>query len=153
MKRALFVTLLGALACAPKPQAPAEPLSSETANQSRRLKELRYSDGASNLTVIQFLTDHAVLIYDPVTPLESSSGEYSGGEPIHREIPLEAAHQLLIDVTYLSKNASLHTEGRAMMTGAFTLVSTDESKTQFIIRKCPELDALDKQFQELRSKK
>ena len=46
--------------------------------------EIRYSDGVGNTHAVWINDDDKVeYVYDPITPMESSSGTYSGGEPVH----------------------------------------------------------------------
>lgn len=87
-----------------------------------------YSDGAGNTYWIQ----GATLTYDPVTPLESSSGEYSGGEPATIELTQDehAAIVSLFDVAI--GDTSNHIENRVMMSGVID-VRKGKKTTSFIL--------------------
>lgn len=45
------------------------------------MEETRYGDGCGNGSTFRHDGDDVVFTYNPMTPSESSSGHYSGGEP------------------------------------------------------------------------
>ena len=58
-------------------------------------------------------------LYDPMTPLMSSSGTYSGGEPRRGTIDSDTADALIERVSKLALDTSAHTDLRMKGTGAF----------------------------------
>eukprot|EP01128_Nolandella_sp_AFSM9_P001656 TRINITY_DN1190_c0_g1_i1.p1 TRINITY_DN1190_c0_g1~~TRINITY_DN1190_c0_g1_i1.p1 ORF type:complete len:188 (+),score=29.38 TRINITY_DN1190_c0_g1_i1:66-566(+) len=47
-----------------------------------------YLDGASNKSVLFRTSSGVSYYYDPITPIQSSSGHYSGGDPVLGEFPM-----------------------------------------------------------------
>jgi len=87
-----------------------------------------YADGNANVYVIT----PTELKYIPVTPEESSSGTYSGGEP--KNIAISPAQFQTLEALFESalKNKDAHIENRVMMSG---LVSrTGSNKKQCILK-------------------
>jgi hypothetical protein len=87
-----------------------------------------YADGNANVYVIT----PTELKYIPVTPEESSSGTYSGGEP--KNIAISPAQFQTLEALFESalNNTSTHIENRVMMSG---LVSrTGSNKKQCILK-------------------
>jgi hypothetical protein len=72
-----------------------------------------YSDGNGNA---YFITETA-LQYSPVTPEESSSGEYSGGKPATVELTAEQYGEVMALFDAAFADTENQTEGRAKMTG------------------------------------
>ena len=81
---------------------------------------LCYADGSANLVR---LADDGEFEYLPVTPAESSSGSYSGGDPVRARLspgdPRIAA--IRAEVERLAADTPRHIAQRTMGSGAFTI--------------------------------
>jgi hypothetical protein len=87
-----------------------------------------YSDGSANRYIV---TANAVE-YDPVTPAESSTGTYSGGDPKTVSISdaqFEAIGQLFNTAV---SNKSVHIKDRVKTSGAIS-IAKGNSNTQVIL--------------------
>lgn len=89
-----------------------------------------YADGSGNTYT---LNDHD-LSYDPVTPEESSSGTYSGGEA--KQVTVSDAELKGIYAAFrdASKNTSAHAENRAKGTGLLKIEKAGANKTIYILK-------------------
>jgi hypothetical protein len=87
-------------------------------------KHYTYIDGNNN--EYQIISDS--VFYLPVSPIESSSGEYSGGEPMRKKISPEQFSKIEALIKSLLKDKSNHIKSRNM--GCGTLVVG--KKTTFI---------------------
>lgn len=88
-----------------------------------------YADGSGNA----YILSGNVLTYDPVTPAESSTGTYSGGEP--KTVTLNPQHvQAVIDVLEkgIRKTAD-QIEDREKGTGEIIIISGKKQK-RYILR-------------------
>jgi hypothetical protein len=102
---------------------------------------ITYHDGSGNRYRF-WRDDDARFEYEPVTPEMSSSGTYSGGEPRAGELTVEQTRELWRRIKSLRAATALHTETRAMGTGAFVVV-TDDGTDRFLIRGGAELREFD----------
>ena len=100
-----------------------------------------HADGSANVTRVSMAPDNAIdFTYEPVLRENSSSGDYSGGEPASGKANLAAAAvvwKALYDVLDANKS---HTEARAMGTGQFTITSSAGERS-LIVRPSPHLNA------------
>ena len=97
-----------------------------------------YRDGSAN--AYHFHPD--TFEYVPVTPAQSSTGTYSGGEPRAGRLDATAVETLWRLVRAFEVAVALHVEDRMKGTGAFSV--TDVAGTrEFIIARGPELAAFD----------
>ncbi len=101
-----------------------------------------YSDGAANAYHFRRDEDGAHFAYDPVTPEQSSTGRYSGGDPRSGRLDAEKLAELWAHVRALEANTALHGEDRNKGTGAFHVVEGSSTR-RFIISRGPELAAFD----------
>ena len=74
------------------------------------IKKYTYVDGSNN---VYSLTQDS-LDYDPISPNQSSSGEYSGGEPKTVKITTEQFAKLETIILALSKDKKSHEKTRQM---------------------------------------
>jgi hypothetical protein len=106
---------------------------------------LVYADGAANVYRFAADGDGVRFAYEPVTPERSSTGRYSGGEPVE----LRLAHDdprlaaLWRHVAALEADGAQHVAARMKGDGAFT-VETVEGTRQFLVARSAtrELEAL-----------
>jgi hypothetical protein len=87
-----------------------------------------YADGSAN----RYIITADSLAYDPVTPAESSTGTYSGGDPKIVSISASqfAAITQLFDEAVANK--TVHIEDRIKTSGAISIVKGDV-RTQIIL--------------------
>jgi hypothetical protein len=100
----------------------------------------RFSDGSGNHYSFDSEGADSVghLVYKPVTPEQSSSGVYSGGEPADVALSVEQNAELWKRLATLHANEAIHAQSRAMGTGAFD-TNGPEGAVRFVIRMGPEL--------------
>jgi hypothetical protein len=89
-------------------------------------KMLHYADGCNN----RYKISSECITYDPVRPEESSSGEYSGGQPYSKKIDPE--QYIAIKKVFLEafEDHSSQTDKRMMMTGQISM----EGKNRVILK-------------------
>ncbi|RNA20273.1 hypothetical protein BpHYR1_035595 [Brachionus plicatilis] len=88
-----------------------------------------FSDNLSNIHSIYEYNGMYLMIYDPMTPVRSCSGKYSGGAPFMKEISEEEYQELKIEFDILAKKKENHTFDRSRPTGLFT-----SRNDKFIVR-------------------
>ncbi len=107
---------------------------------------IEYGDGAANEYRFSQASPGAEVRfrYDPVTPAMSSSGEYSGGDPVEASLPAGDARlaDLWREVDRLAADRSLHAPSRMMGTGVLT-ITVGETTREVIIQSGADLDAFD----------
>lgn len=101
---------------------------------------LQFGDGSGNHYLITSSPEGTTLVYSPVTPENSSSGTYSGGEPANVTLDAENSAALWSKVQELQTNKAIHAAARGMGTGAFTIAGSENSD-RFIVKMGPELSA------------
>lgn len=79
--------------------------------------------------------------YLPMTPEQSSSGTYSGGEEKECGISMEIFAEIVEQVKAITENTSLHQEKRRMLT-AMMVVDWGEESGRYIIRRSAEQKSL-----------
>ena len=77
-----------------------------------------YIDGNGNLYVISSTT----IVYDPITPEESSTGTYSGGEPYNITIDLKQFNNLENKFKKVMTNTDGQTKARNKGTGTLIIL-------------------------------
>lgn len=106
---------------------------------------LRFADGCGNCSHIATGPSAASVewSYDPVTPRESSSGEYSGGEPRRGAASRAAAAELWASLfALLDAHDAEGPTARMMQTGMVT-VSTASGKRSLVVKKGAALAAFE----------
>jgi hypothetical protein len=94
--------------------------------------QYEYADGSGN----RYIITQGTLSYIPVTPEESSSGMYSGGDP--KEILLKgnqynAIRSLLDNAITKNLSSSIHMDGRVKMSGLISVVD-QEGRREYILK-------------------
>ncbi|KAG2375163.1 hypothetical protein C9374_010167 [Naegleria lovaniensis] len=88
----------------------------------------KFSDGSSNTFYVrrqqENSNNHYVLIYDPISPIFSSSGSYSGGKPFQKELSAKEFKELDDAFEMMKNSTQYHCPHREMGTGVFTKGST-----------------------------
>src|SRR5687768_4200806 len=87
-----------------------------------------YSDGSAN----RYIITPGTLEYDPVTPEESSTGTYSGGDPKTRSISPEQFDTIRDLLEKAISNTAVHIEDRIKTSGAISVVKGN-ARTQVIL--------------------
>lgn len=98
-----------------------------------------YADGSANRYIITPNT----LEYDPVTPEESSTGTYSGGDPKTVSISAEQFTSIgqLIDKAVANK--AVHIEDRMKTSGAISIAKGDTNTHVILAPGCAEKEAIE----------
>ncbi|HKX11946.1 MAG TPA: hypothetical protein VJP40_02245 [bacterium] len=111
-----------------------------------------YSDGSAN--GYRFWQDSANgparFQYSPVRPEESSTGFYSGGEPVAGILNEKQAHELWHWVLRFDADPKIHTSSRDKGTGAFNLKEKGGSSREFIVQMGASLREWDAHLTKLR---
>lgn len=104
-----------------------------------------YADGSANL----YLIKENELRYVPITPKESSSGTYSGGEPKTVTISASQFDELKKLLEAALANSANHITNRVMMSGMISMIG-DKTKDQCILKpNCKEMLAIESKLKEL----
>lgn len=119
-----------------------------TANQ--KIRTLRFADGSGNVYSFTSNDGRGRLVYSPVTPANSSSGLYSGGEAVDVEVSVEKNTELWNRVKLLQDDKGLHAAGRSMGSGSFRIADPD-GNASFLVSMGPQLTAFAEFAQGLRS--
>jgi hypothetical protein len=98
-----------------------------------------YADGSANRYIITSDT----LQYDPITPAESSTGTYSGGDPKAVAISPEQFESItqLFDKAFANK--AVHIEDRMKTSGAISMVKGDNRNQVILAAGCAEKEAIE----------
>ncbi|MEZ4321751.1 MAG: hypothetical protein R3F61_30025 [Myxococcota bacterium] len=130
--------VLGLVACGTRQEAPVKTENPQVEHEAEATLEpgpwsIAFADGSGNLTRIWRDADAAVVgwQYVPVTPEESSSGTYSGGEPGSGEVDAAGAEALWAELRRLQADPAVHAETRSMGTGHVSM--TTESGEQTVL--------------------
>jgi hypothetical protein len=107
--------------------------------------EYHYADGSGN----RFVVAPSSIQYIPVTPKESSSGIYSGGEPKSATITRKQFEELSDLFDKGLGNLAAQQDDRAMMTGMITKVNANDSITVVLKPKSTEKLAIEERLKRL----
>ena len=88
-------------------------------------------------------SESARFAYDPVTPEQSSSGTYSGGDPQQGTLTADQIDALWHWIRELEADVRQHAESRMMGTGSFVIREAGRADRRFIIRRGSKLSAFD----------
>jgi hypothetical protein len=107
-----------------------------------------YADGSGNVYVVKDLS----VEYKPVTPRNSSSGVYSGGEPAHATVSASQYDSLVNLLESAMANSSIHQENREMMTGLIVRYSSADTTRIVLKRDSSEKNAIETALKKLLSR-
>ncbi|KAA3616752.1 MAG: hypothetical protein DWP94_14715 [Flavobacterium sp.] len=93
------------------------------------VKRIQYSDQSNN----HYTITRTSLVYSPVTPEESSSGIYSGGDPVEVQLTRDEFEKVLSLADKIMKASEGKEMKREMLTSV--LVISEENETQKAILK------------------
>jgi hypothetical protein len=100
---------------------------------------IEYRDGSANA---YSFSDSGAFRYRPITPAESSTGMYSGGDPRAGQLDDTTLTALWQRVRELEANTAIHGPDRNKGTGAFAITEAGPARS-FIVERGPELLAFD----------
>lgn len=107
-----------------------------------------YADGSANL----YLLTQTSLRYVSVTPQESSSGTYSGGNPVTVTITQAQYNELKTIFDKTIDNKDIHIEKRQMLSGMITLMG-DVDNDQCILKPgCAEMTTIEQKLKAILNK-
>ncbi len=111
---------------------------------------LNYADGSGNLYIVQ---SHPVphLSYQPIQPASSSSGMYTGGDPVERDLNPADYQALTEKVQAALSNKAVHITDRIKMSGALELQGEGQSVSVILKPGCAEQLALENLLKQLKS--
>lgn len=131
-----------------KARKPVSPSAKEINLTINNMESMKFVDQNNNVYNIQ----KELIDYRPIKPLESSSGTYSGGEPIQVKISETIYNELTEKAIGIINNPRLQTKKREMLTAM--IYATKNGKTEkFILPKSHERKILEEQLKELTSSK
>jgi hypothetical protein len=104
-----------------------------------------YADGSGNVYVVKDLS----VEYKPVTPRNSSSGVYSGGEPAQATISSDQYDSLVNLLESAIANSSIHQQNREMMTGLITKYSSADTTRVVLKRDSSEKNTIETNLKKL----
>ena len=104
MKRLVIYTLLGLLIMA----------MSQCSNAQDPV--YTYADGSANVYIIR----NDTIFYKPMTPEMSSSGTYSGGDPVQKALHGNEYEQIQALLDRAIGNPKVHIDDRVMQSGMIT---------------------------------
>ncbi len=107
--------------------------------------EITYNDGSANSYIITLSNFR----YNPVTPTESSSGTYSGGEPKDFDIDQNIFNEIFILAESIATNEDIKIETRQMGTG-FINIAFENTDIKAHISNCPELEEFENHLQNIK---
>lgn len=113
--------------------------------KSAAVKSIQYSDQNNN----RYSITSSSLKYDPITPNESSSGVYSGGDPVQVVLSREDYNNILNLAERIMETSEGKDVKREMLTSV--LVISEEGKTrQAILKRSDERSELEDLLQKLK---
>lgn len=106
---------------------------------------LVYADGSADLYRFEATADEVAFVYEPITPAQSSTGMYSGGDPVQERLagddPRLAA--LWQHVAALEADRAHHAAERCKGDGAVTVTVAGATRRFLVVRAATrELEAL-----------
>jgi len=112
----------------------------------------RYADGNGNRYIINHRnSDDIEFEYVPVKPIESSSGEYSGGVVVKKKITTQEFEQVKEVFNKAKADVSAHTSVRAMGTGHLTIQENNAVTLDLILSfRSPAQKAMEEVFNQFR---
>ncbi|MFL5730712.1 MAG: hypothetical protein ACJ75J_14590 [Cytophagaceae bacterium] len=104
------------------------------------LKRYQYSDSSGNTYKIS----SGRIEYIPMAPELSSSGTYSGGEPVIKPISKSDYNKVQSEIINIVLAISGQNSDRSKSSGAITIMEDQKKDLEIIIDKSPEKDRLEK---------
>lgn len=128
----MILGLMYSTGCAPATTKPAEisaMKSTKNATENQQMKwECFYIDGSNNEFYFYRNDGKIHFRYDPIQPMMSSSGVYSGGSAKEGVLTPEQAQTLESQLKYWSETTGAHVERRIKGVGSFRMVDGDTER-------------------------
>ena len=122
----IILGLFWSIGCAPATTKPSEVLTIKSKKNTTRNKQIRwecfYIDGSNNEFYFYRNDGNMHFRYDPVQPMMSSSGIYSGGTAKEGVLTPNQVQILESQLKYLSETTSIHVERRIKGVSSFRMV-------------------------------
>lgn len=99
--------------------------------QSQHMIHYGYADGSGNV----YLIKNDSIRYDPVTPRNSSSGTYSGGEPASAPLSADQKKELEQKIDQVFRNKDNVIENRIMTSGQLVVYEGEKQKEKIIVKR------------------
>lgn len=128
-------------------QSPITPVSNtdqSTIQFNISMENIRYVDTNNN----SYSVREGTLRYSPITPENSSSGTYSGGEPKSKTLTDEEMAGIQQKVQEIEDTPSLHLQQRQMLT-AMLFVGEQDNRRKYILGRSEKRTALEQLLKEI----
>jgi len=112
------------------------------------IKSCRYYDGNGNEYIINS-TPKFTIEYNPVTPLESSSGIYDGGEYVKGEISEQLYNKTILIIGNIIKNREILINDRVKGSGMIIFQDEDKEDSYILKPSSKEIDKIEELLHEL----
>jgi hypothetical protein len=104
---------------------------------------VRYGDGSANDYRFDGNGESATFEYTPITPEQSSTGFYSGGDPRAGALDRECVRELWRQIEAMAADVGKHIEHREKTSGELW-IDDGQERREFIVHRCDELEAFDR---------
>ena len=112
------------------------------------LKACRYLDGSGNEYIINNDTK-IILEYNPVKPLQSSSGIYDGGDYVKKEISKLQYDKIISTLIEAKENRDIHINDRVKGSGMIILQEEDKESVYILEPGSKEIDYIERNLQNI----
>ena len=106
-------------------------------------KDYRYLDGSGNEFVIK-KTNKITIEYNPVKPLQSSSGIYDGGEYVKKEISELQYNKIISTLRDAIENRDIYINDRVKGSGMIILKEEDKKNVYILEPGSKEIENIEK---------
>jgi hypothetical protein len=107
--------------------------------------QYRYSDSSGNTYKISADS----IEYIPMTPEMSSSGMYSGGDPVKKQISKADYNKVKSEINNIVMNTSIQIKDRTKLSGLIIIMEDGKKDVSLLIEKSPEKESLEKMLKKL----
>lgn len=115
--------------------------------KTEKMNTYQYADGSGNIYNLGN-SQTLLLEYIPVKPSESSSGTYSGGEAVKKQITSGQFAEIVKAISEAQSDKSLHIENRVMMSGAVSIISNGKEKNFILKPGCENIKIIENALKE-----
>ena len=110
-------------------------------------KDCRYLDGSGNEFVIK-KTNKITIEYNPVKPLQSSSGIYDGGEYVKKEISELQYNKIISALRQAIENRDIYINDRVKVSGMIILKEEDKKNVYILEPSSKEIENIEKNLRD-----
>ena len=111
-------------------------------------KDCRYLDGSGNEFIIK-KTPKITIEYNPVKPLQSSSGIYDGGEYVIKEISKLQYNKIISTLREAIENRDIYINDRVKGSGMIILQEEDKENVYILEPGSKEIDIIEKSLHDV----